>query len=473
VLLFYGQVLHFDLTNVLVVAAKQSFNGVFNTGLAFAALIAIRAFQARQSRAPGLSLRGVIMALLLAITVPTLVISQLAGQQMEIAEQQGALDGLKTVSLAVSQRKGKDQTTRVLMQQLGGDLSFRQMEANGAVSGSDLALFQHLDADFQDSGRTYVRNKELALLIPRGPIPLLRKWVNGYWSYSHQYVGSEGGTTLVQVVEPARAIVTRMQQQSTWLLINSLIVMLAGALVGYGLGHLFEREFRRVIAPLHGNASQLVPLQLSPVFELRNLALLINHRIRQVNRLGQQLRQANSKLRQSRADLKRLLSVDPLTGCGHRQALLQRLGEEWYRCRLNGEALSCLCLDVDNLAAINREHGYQSGNALLQGLDQAAGPRLRITDHLYRHGDAFVVLATGRRPEEVRQLADELLNAMDAMYLSCSGADGQTQELRARVHLGISSLEPGDDTPEVLLTKARQALERNRAVQARPGSSSC
>ncbi len=468
VLLFYGLVLRFDLTNVLVVAAKQSFNGVFNTGLAFAALIAIRAIQARQSQAPGLSLRGVIMALLLlAITVPTLVISQLAGQQLEIAEQQGALDGLRTVSLAVSHSKGNDQTTRVLMRQLGGDLTFRRMEDNGAVSASDLTLFQRLDRDFQDSGRTYVRNKELALLIPRGRMPLLRKWVNGYWSYSHQYLSSGGATTLVQVVEPSRTIVTRMQQQSTWLLINSLIVMVAGALIGYWLGHLFEREFRRVIAPLHGSASQLVPLQLSSVFELRNLALLINHRIRQVNRLGQQLRQANSNLRQSRADLKRLLSVDPLTGCGHRQALLQRLGEEWVRCRHSGEALSCLCLDVDNLAAINREHGYQSGNALLQGLTQAARPRLRITDHLYRHGDAFVVLSTGRLPEEARQLADELLNAMDAMYLSCSGADGQTQELRARVHVGISSLEPSDDRPEGLLTRAHQALERNRAVRGK------
>jgi hypothetical protein len=369
---------------------------VFNTGLAFAALIAIRAIQARRGQGPGLSLRGVIVALtLLAITVPTLVITQLAGQQLEIAAQQGVLDGLRTVNLAVARSSPQDAIADLLMRELGSDLAYRRIEPNGTSSSSDRALFQRLDDGFQDSGRTYVRNRELALLIPQGRLPLLRKWVNGFWSYSSQVDRGAGETALVQVVAPARAIVTRMQDQSTWLLATSMSVMILGALLGYGLGSRFEREFQQVISPLHRDPGPLPPLQLSPLMELRNLALLINHRIRQVNRLALQLRQANTRLRQSRAELQRHLHIDPVTGCGIRQALQERLREEGVRCKASGEPLSCLCLRVDNLVPINRSFGYSVGNTLLKGLAQVARSHMRLTDHLYRCGDAFVVLAIG------------------------------------------------------------------------------
>lgn len=472
VVLFYRLVLRFDAANVLVVAVKQSFNGVFNTGLAFAALIVIRAIQARRGQGPGLSLRGVIVALaLLAITVPTLVISQLAGQQLEIAVQEGVLDGLRTVNLAVARSAPDDPIPDLLMRELRSDLAYRRLEPDGQSTSSDPALFQRLDQGFQDSGRTYVRNRDLALLIPRGRLPLMRQWVNGYWSYSYQVSRAAGGTALVQVVAPARALVTRMQHQSTWLLATSMSVMTLGALIGYGLGRSFEREFQRVITPLHRDPGPLPPLQLSPVLELRNLALLINHRIRQVNRLAQQLRQANTKLRQSRAELQRHLQIDPLTGCGNHQALLQRLREEGHRCRRSGEFLSCLCLRVDNLRAINRTFGHHVGNTLLKGLAQEARSHLRLTDHLFRCGDAFLVLAIGASGDQARDQAERLRTAMEGIYLTCSEPGGGTQELRTRLSAGVSSLAAGEASAEDLPARARQDLERRHSVLERAASS--
>jgi diguanylate cyclase (GGDEF)-like protein len=348
------------------------------------------------------------------------------------------------------------------MRELGGDLAYRRIEPNGQSSSSDRALFQRLDDGFQDSGRTYVRNSDLALLIPRGRLPLLRKWVNGYWSYSSQVDRGAGETGLVQVVAPARAIVTRMQGQSTWLLATSMCVMALGALIGYWLGSRFEREFQQVINPVHRDPGTLPPLQLSPVLELRNLALLINHRIRQVNRLAQQLREANTRLRHSRADLQRHLNIDPLTGCGNRQALQDRLREEWHRCRRSGESLSCLCFRVDNLAAINQTFGYRAGNTLLQGLAQAARARLRITDHLFRSGGAFVVLAIGCPPEQAPSLAESLQGAMEEVYLTCSEPGGPTQELRSRLSFGVSSLHNDDASAEDLPERASQDRNRRR-----------
>ena len=98
VLLFYGVVLGLDPTNVQIAAVKQAFNGVLNTVLAFAGLIVVRGLLTARKRSPGVSLRGVIMALaLLTILMPSLLISLAAGHQLEIAVQRGALDGLATV----------------------------------------------------------------------------------------------------------------------------------------------------------------------------------------------------------------------------------------------------------------------------------------------------------------------------------------------------------------------------------------
>ena len=89
--------------------------------LAFAALVITRAIQARRNRGPGLSLRGVIIGLaLLAITLPTLLISITAGQQLQRAVEQGVLDGLKTINLAVSRVGPGQRTNQLLIEQLGG-----------------------------------------------------------------------------------------------------------------------------------------------------------------------------------------------------------------------------------------------------------------------------------------------------------------------------------------------------------------
>ena len=122
VLLFYGVVLRIDPANVAVVAVKQSFKGVLNTVLAYGGLTAIQLWQCRQNRrGPGLSLRGLILSLaLLAITLPTLVISLTAGAQLERAIQTGALRNLQSINLAVSRAESDPDTLALLKTQMGG-----------------------------------------------------------------------------------------------------------------------------------------------------------------------------------------------------------------------------------------------------------------------------------------------------------------------------------------------------------------
>ena len=462
VLLFYGVVMQIDLANVTVVAVKQSFNGVFNTVLAMTAVLMIRWLQSERGMGPGISLRGLIaVVVMMAVFMPTLLLSLIANHQIGLAVENGALDGLKTLSLAIGRAPGSDSSQ--LLQGLNDQLAFRRIDSDGLVQSSDPALFDRLETDFQDSGRAHVNNKELALLIPRGQKPTLKKWVNGYWSYSHQYEATtvdKTTTSLVQVVQPAGPTVIRMQQQSSYLLGVIFITILLAAWLSLWLGRLVKREFSLAVGPLEAKRNELVPLHLSGVIELRQLAEQINDRSRHANQLSERLRLANGKLHSSRRELQNLLRRDPLTGCGNPKALEERLQEEVERCKRSGEALTCICLDVDSFGAFNKSHGRRAGDALLQGLAKAVLRRLRTTDHLYRPGqDSFVVLAIGCQPQDTFSLADSLRSAMSQVYLVNSETN---TKLFSSSCVGVSCFVPGADTADSLLDRAQQALAEAR-----------
>jgi diguanylate cyclase (GGDEF)-like protein len=412
---FYGLVMRLDLANLLVVAVKQSFNGVLNTVLAFSVLILIRAVQAGRGEGPGLSLRGVIMALaLLAVTLPTLVISITAGHQLQSAVQQGALEGLKTISLAVERVGPGDRSNRLLIEQMGSDLAYRRIDANGQTASSDPALFQRLDGHYGDGGRSQVRIPDLALLIPREQAPVLHKWIKGYWSYSQQYDGRDG-TSLIQVVEPARPAVARLQLQSSQLLGASMAVLVLGALISAWVGERVERAFTAVV-PTRPRGSR-------PAITAT-----------EDGDLGQQLRMA------------------------------------WHRSRQSGEPLACLCLQIDGLAAIHQHCGQQVADHLLNDLSGVLRGRLRRNDQLYRSGDGgFVVLAKGCQGKAALRLAEGLQRVVSAVPLPTNpaAAPRRSDPAAFSVSVGISSLDPDREAPEQLnadslMTRARRALERAR-----------
>ena len=390
VFLFYGLVMRIDPANVLMVAVKQSFNGVLNTELAFTALVI------------------------------TLLVSITAGRQLQRAVEEGVLDG--------------QQTNQLLIDQLGGDLAYRRIAVDGSEDSSAAALFDRLDSQFSDSGRSQVENRELALLIPRGQGPALHKWVNGYWSYSDQY-NRPAGTELVQVVAPARPAVRRLQEQSSQLLALSLAVVVVGALLSSSVGRRFEREFALVLDPRRGDGggpsdpaqpqvgSQVAPLRLPAVSELRTLARQINQRILEANQLSRALQVSNTDLQRTQLELEHLLTTDPLTGCGNRKALDQRLQEEWHRARRSGEPLSCLCIALDGVDLASSEFGAAAGEALQKAAALALRERLRITDHLFRQSHRqFVVIATGCNASDAQHLGRRLMELwLDPPATSGSG----------------------------------------------------
>ena len=448
VALFYGVFLRIDPSNLAVTALKQSFNGILNTTIAFVLYVLISALQNRKGLGNGISLRGVIVGLVLVTTtVPTLIITMTSGYQLELAVQQAELDNLKTVNQAVA-------ASRPLTEIPGGSIAYRRIEANGKSISSDPELFARLDKSFTDGGRAYVHPRELSVLISRQPLPMLKKWINGYWSYSELHNGTGQESVLIQVVQPAATLVKRMQNQSASLLGVVLVMLVLGTIASMTLGALFEREVNAVLRPLLASTDGIATLAPSLIIELRLLVQLVNQRIQQVRLLTHDLQDTNQALRQSRDELEQLNTSDVLTSCGNRAALFQRLKEECHRSRRTGEPLSCLTLDVDGLTEINDRFGHEIGDLVLKRIASTVRQRLRITDHFFRSGgDEFVIVATDCDGSAALDMATELRTLVSEL-----GLTNQQGQVPTSMSIGISSLTGKDQKPETLLARSDAAL---------------
>lgn len=472
VLLFYGGVLRIDQANVAVVAVKQALNGLVNTALAFVIFLVLRLTVSQRSEQL-VTLRGVFVALVLtSITVPTAGLTTIASNQLLIATQNGVLDVLSTAASAVAHTPREDLRPGPVGTLRLGDVAYRRLDAGGQAISSDPALFARIDRDFRDGGRSYVHPRQLAILIPRRAMPLLKQWVNGYWTYSSGFDANgqpapPGRATIeVQVLEPAKANVIRLQNQSSLMLSLFATVLVIGALVSEVVGRLVLSEFRKILQPLQvagpgpdptesAIASHLIPtLSLSAVGELRALVDQINARIARVNLLTGELQQANQALAASRDELATLSRTDSLTHCLNRRALDEQLGTVLLQARRRGAPLSLLCFDIDNFKVINDSHGHPVGDLVLRTVAESVRTRLRATDAFFRiGGEEFVILLPDCSERDALLLAEQ-----HRQLVSQAETPAPAGPLRVTISVGVSDFRPDSDTAESLMERVDRAL---------------
>ncbi len=78
--------------------------------------------------------------------------------------------------------------------------------------------------------------------------------------------------------------------------------------------------------------------------------------------------------------------VDHLTGIWNRNALHQRLNEEYQRMLRHG-GQGCLCMmDLDNFKEVNDRYGHPAGDHALQAVAEVAAKNLRRYDSIFRFG---------------------------------------------------------------------------------------
>lgn len=136
--------------------------------------------------------------------------------------------------------------------------------------------------------------------------------------------------------------------------------------------------------------------------------------------LRQSLSTANRKLQD-------LASQDGLTGLCNRRSMDLRTDHLWDKAQAHQEPFGLLMIDIDNFKKFNDHYGHQAGDDCLRQVAQTIDTGVRQANEQGRTCDAFAaryggeefaVLVPGATAPALRQLAQDIVSAVQAMGLA-------------------------------------------------------
>lgn len=182
------------------------------------------------------------------------------------------------------------------------------------------------------------------------------------------------------------------------------------------------------------------------------------------------LRVSQRKLAENNLMLKRIASLDGLTGIPNRRHFDGQLEDEWLRSAREQSWLALVMLDIDHFKRYNDLHGHLAGDECLKLVAGAIARSLwRPGDLAARFGgEEFVVILPGTNHEGAQIVAEKLRDTVEALGLP----HGHSSASRyVTVSVGLATTIPGRGEPVLnLLAQADSALYaakeagRNRVV---------
>jgi diguanylate cyclase (GGDEF)-like protein len=166
-----------------------------------------------------------------------------------------------------------------------------------------------------------------------------------------------------------------------------------------------------------------------------------------------------------RLEESRLLSFkDDLTVAQNRRCLEVELPRMVREAAAAGESLSLLFFDVDNLKALNSEHGHMAGSLMLKTVADGALRICRAHDRLYRYGgDEFCILMPRTYATGAAKLGERLLAVLQEAPLLIDG-----EWVPVSLSVGIAAFPEHAAGAEALVAASDRALmEAKRAGKHR------
>ena len=168
------------------------------------------------------------------------------------------------------------------------------------------------------------------------------------------------------------------------------------------------------------------------------------------------LRSDITERKQSEAELRRLATVDDLTGAFNRRHFLSEGNDALRRCATNDAPATLVMFDVDHFKRVNDTFGHAAGDQVLAAIGDLTRVTVRPYDLVARlGGEEFALFMPEARGARA---AVERLRAKIA-GLAFTGPDGR---FSVTASFGVAERRDGD-TIEVLLGRADKALYRAKA----------
>lgn len=160
--------------------------------------------------------------------------------------------------------------------------------------------------------------------------------------------------------------------------------------------------------------------------------------------------------------------LDPLTDLHNRRYMTSHLKTLFEDASQRGKPLSILVLDIDHFKAVNDGYGHAAGDSVLREFASRLRRNIRGIDLACRlGGEEFVVVMPETDLTKAYLVGERLRQCIAAAPFYAGETVGV---LQVTASVGVAALEFADDTPELILRRADQALYcakrdgRNRVV---------
>lgn len=163
--------------------------------------------------------------------------------------------------------------------------------------------------------------------------------------------------------------------------------------------------------------------------------------------------------------LRSLTLIDPLTQLRNRRALDETIATEWRRCGSSDKPLSMILADLDHFKAFNDAYGHPAGDDCLRAVAKVFGKSAQGPKDLVARygGEEFVILLPEIGLRGAEMVACRAMDGLRTLNLNHAASNTAS---RVTASLGVASIVPGLQAPEILLSFADvflyQAKDRGR-----------
>lgn len=241
-----------------------------------------------------------------------------------------------------------------------------------------------------------------------------------------------------------------LQRFSSVLLIFAATLLAALVLFNYVLNRLVLNPVAALEdAMLRVRDGDLNPVPLPPA--KGEIGRLVGHFEAMSASVREHTHELESRVATRTEELRRLASVDPLTGLLNRRGLNERLNEEVSRAEREGSHFGLLWVDIDQFKEINDFFGHSVGDDALKKVGERISAGVRPYDCAARWGgDEFLILLAPCDLDTLAVLGERIRSSIESRL-------ELPQDTGVTVSVGGCLAGPGDPLTRIL-QRADQAL---------------